>query len=267
MQPAYQPSGNFPAANSTDFRYANPASATTLPPLTQATIGDLLSAKSITWTWYAGAWSAALADGQQSSTSTHQVIYAPSTPRASPDFQAHHHPFNYYSRFDPVTGTVERANHLRDYNDLVKDAAAGTLPSVVFYKPTGNTNQHPGYANIDDADAHIADLVTKLQASPQWGRMVIVITYDEYGGQWDHVAPPKGDLLGPGTRIPAIIVSPIAKAGTVDHTQYDTASVLRLITRRYGLDTLPGLAQRDAALVRNGAPAMGDLTNALNLGS
>ena len=65
--------------------------------------------------------------------------------------------------------------------------------------------------------------------------MVIVITYDENGGQWDHVAPPKGDLLGPGTRIPAIIISPFAKNGFVDHTQYDTASILRLITRRFGL--------------------------------
>ncbi len=70
---------------------------------------------------------------------------------------------------------------------------------------------------------------------------------------------------GPGTRIPAIIVSPLAKKGTVDHTQYDTASILRLITRRFGLDTLPGLAARDAALKTAGGQAMGDLTNALNL--
>jgi acid phosphatase len=95
--------------------------------------------------------------------------------------------------------------------------------------------------------------------------MVIVITYDEYGGQWDHVAPPKGDLLGPGTRIPAIIISPMAKTSFVDHTQYDTGSILRLITRRFALDTLPGLSQRDAALKGNGLDAMGDLTNALNL--
>ena len=66
-------------------------------------------------------------------------------------------------------------------------------------------------------------------------------------------------------RIPAIIVSPLAKTGTIDHTQYDTASVLRLITRRFGLDTLSGLKQRDDALTRQGGTAMGDLTNALNL--
>jgi acid phosphatase len=64
---------------------------------------------------------------------------------------------------------------------------------------------------------------------------------------------------------PAIIVSPLAKKGTVDYTQYDTASILRLITRRFGLDTLPGLAARDNALTAAGDQAMGDLTNALNL--
>jgi acid phosphatase len=95
--------------------------------------------------------------------------------------------------------------------------------------------------------------------------MVIVITYDEFGGAWDHVAPPQGDLLGPGTRIPALIISPFAKRGTVDHTQYDTGSILRLITRRFGLDVLPGISMRDKGLAVHGAPPMGDLTNALEL--
>jgi acid phosphatase len=139
------------------------------------------------------------------------------------------------------------------------------LPAVAWYKPTGAVNMHPGYANIDDADAHIASLITALQASPQWSHMVVVITFDEYGGQWDHVSPPKGDLLGPGTRIPALVISPYAKAGTVDHTQYDSASTLRLITKRFALPVLPGLAARDAALVANGGVPMGDLTDALTL--
>jgi acid phosphatase len=265
MQPAYQPSGNFPPAAATDDRYADPAAPTTLPPQTQTTMGDLLTAQSIDWAWYATSWDAATIDGTVPTGSTHAVIYAPSGPRGSPDFQPHHHPYNYYSRFDPATHTPERRSHLKDYGTMVSDIAAGSLPPVAWYKPTGNVNQHPGYANVDDADNHIADLVAKLKAGPQWDHMVIVITYDEYGGQWDHVAPPKGDALGPGTRIPAIIISPFAKAGTVDHTAYDTASTLRLITRRFGLTTLPGLTRRDQALVTGGGAAMGDLTKALNL--
>jgi acid phosphatase len=265
MQAPFQPSGNAPAAGATDLRYANAASGTTVPPQTQTTIGDLLTTKGVTWAWYAGSWNAAVADGMQASTVTRSVIYTPSTPRGNPDFQPHHHPFNYYARFDPAVHASERTEHLRDYTQLLTDITAGTLPHVVYYKPQGNNNQHPGYANVDDGDAHIADLVDKLKAGAQWEHMVIVITYDEYGGQWDHVAPPKGDKYGPGSRIPALIISPFAKAGTVDHTQYDTGSITRLITRRFELPTLPGVAARDQALVQNGGTAMGDLSNALEL--
>ena len=89
------------------------------------------------------------------------------------------------------------------------------------------------------------------------------MTYDENGGWWDHVAPPNGDLVGPGTRIPAIVISPYAKRGFVDHTQYDTASIQRLLTRRFGLVSLPGVIARDNALSQSGAAPMGDLTNTL----
>jgi acid phosphatase len=95
--------------------------------------------------------------------------------------------------------------------------------------------------------------------------MLVVVTYDENGGFWDHVAPPKGDRWGPGSRVPAIIVSPFAKRHFVDHTQYDTTSILRFITRRFGLPKLPGLTQRDAALIANHGRPLGDLTGALNL--
>ncbi|MFZ8299862.1 alkaline phosphatase family protein, partial [Staphylococcus aureus] len=74
-----------------------------------------------------------------------------------------------------------------------------------------------------------------------------------------------GDMFGPGSRIPAIIISPYAKKGFVDHTQYDTTSILRFITNRWSLPTLPGITTRDTSLVANGFTAMGDLTNALNL--
>jgi len=267
MQPPYQPSGNAPPVSDTTHLFANPDAANTLPPQTQANIGDKLDAKSVTWAWYSGAWNQAL-------TSTTAATYSqppangPGTtnpPPVAPTFQFHHQPFNYYTEADPAAHPDYRAAHLKDYTDLVAAATAGTLPSVVFYKPEGDLNQHPGYANVSDGDAHIADLVAKLQASKQWANMVIVITYDEFGGQWDHVAPPKGDLIGPGTRIPAIIISPFANMGTVDHTQYDTGSVLRLITRTFSLDPLPGITVRDKALTDNGGTAMGDLTPALKL--
>ena len=270
MQAPYQPSGNTPVdLNGTDGLYADPGKGSTMPPQTATNIGDLLTAAGASWKWYAGSWNAALADGMQAPTAKRTVIYAGDAngvaSTSAVDFQPHHHPFNYYAAFDPATHAANRTAHLADYTDLVSDAAKGTLPAVAFYKPEGLYNQHEGYANLENGDARIADVIAKLQASPQWSNMVIVLTYDEFGGVWDHVAPPKGDLLGPGTRIPALVISPLAKMGTVDHTQYDTASVLRLITRRFSLPTLPGITARDTALKNAGGQPMGDLTNALNL--
>jgi acid phosphatase len=109
------------------------------------------------------------------------------------------------------------------------------------------------------------EIVSHLPKSAQWPHMVVIITYDENGGFWDHVAPPKGDRWGPGSRIPALIVSPYAKKGFVDHTLYDTTSILRFITRRFDLPPLPGLRTRDAAFAAHGSLPLGDLTGALDL--
>ncbi|HUL65803.1 MAG TPA: acid phosphatase [Burkholderiaceae bacterium] len=275
MQPAYQPSGNKPVDNiGMDALFANPSAATTLPPQTQTTIGDLLTDADLSWAWYSGGWSAATAvpypyDPATNTFGASTTIYNSNSfgtaDAAHSDFQAHHQPFNYFASMDPVAHPVERAAHLKDREDLYSDAATGKLPAVVFYKPVGFLNQHPGYTNVTNADDEIVNTVAALRASPQWEHMVIVVTYDEFGGQFDHVAVPKGDLLGPGTRIPALIISPFAKRGFVDHTMYDTASVLRLITQRWSLPTLPGLAMRDAAVEASTGKPMGDLTHALEL--
>ena len=260
MQPPFQPSANAPAATDASKLYADPARPNTLPMQTEPTIGDRLDGPGITWKWYSGAWTSTLA------TATSDRMFPPLTmPGGAPNFQFHHHPFNYFAPFDPQTGAAARRAHLDDATQLFADIAAGRLPQVVFYKPQGDLNQHPGYASVDAGDRHIADLITKLEASPQFSNMVIVVTYDENGGWWDHVAPPRADLLGPSTRVPTIIISPFAKAGTVDHTQYDTASIQRLINRRFDLAPLPGVTARDMALVAAGGQVMGDLTDALDL--
>ena len=254
MQPAYQPSDALPAAGG-DARFADPAAASTLPAQTAATIGDRLDAKGVSWAWYSGAWNAASAGTPQARA----IIY-----KAPVQFQPHHQPFNYYASFDPATRPAYRAAHLKDFDrDFLADAAAGRLPAVSFYKPQGNFNQHPLYSTVSLGDTHIASVVAALEKSPQWPRMLVVITYDENGGFWDHAPVPKGDRWGPGTRVPTIMVSPLAKRGFVDKTPYDTGSVLRFVTRRWKLEPLPGVVQRDRALAVNGEPAMGDLSAAL----
>ena len=252
MYSSYQPSMNKPAAGG-NAALADPLNATTLPPQKQKTIGDLLSAKGVSWAWYGSAWQAAL-DGKNA--------------RPVPNFQFHHQPFNYFASMAP--GTAERAAHLKDGGlagaEFIKAIDAGKLEQVVFYKPQGNLNEHAGSSAVQAGDEHIADLISHLEKSPQWNNMLVVVTYDENGGYWDHVAPPKGDRWGPGTRIPAIVISPFAKQGYVDHTEYDTTSILRLITRRFGLPVLPGIAARDEKVKVRGGKALGDLSGALQVG-
>ncbi len=243
-QPPYQPSGVAPAdGGSPDMANAlgNVATDLPLPPQTATTIGDTLSAKGVSWAWYAGGWNAALADGRQPASVKRRVIYAGGD--GSPMFQPHHQPFNYFQRFAP--GSAERAQHLLDGEQLLRDAAAGRLPAVSFYKPAGRDTQHPSYTDVKSGDAHMAGVLRSLRASPQWPDMLVVVAYDENGGYWDHVAPPSGpgwgDRFGPGTRVPALLIGPLVKRGFVDHTPYDTTSILKFITERWGLAPLPGV--------------------------
>jgi acid phosphatase len=234
-QPPWQPS-RVPPARDGDPRGTDPTRHT-LAPQTQKTIGDTLTAKGVTWAWYAGAWNVALQDGLQVPERPRRVIET--TANGAPWFAPHHQPFNYFARFAP--GTPDRERHLKDYTDLLAAIEQGTLPQVAFYKPQGTLNQHPGYTDVLSGDIHLAEVVSLIKASPLWSSTAIIITYDENGGFWDHVPPPAGDRWGPGTRIPTLIISPHARRGFVDHTPYDTTSIIKLITRRFGLEPLPGV--------------------------
>ena len=92
----------------------------------------------------------------------------------------------------------------------------------------------------------IGRVMDMLARSPMRDSYALIITYDEFGGFFDHVAPPAGaaagdraDFFGPGTRVPAILVSPYAKRGTIDSTELETTSILKLIAERFQLDPLP----------------------------
>ncbi|KJV35779.1 acid phosphatase [Luteibacter yeojuensis] len=257
MGPPYSPGFNVDHKNPA---LADATSPNTLVPQTHKHIGDVLSAKNVDWAWYGGGFQAAL-DGKGDSDD--------GTFPSTPNFQPHHQPLNYYVTLAP--GTPAREKHLRDgglgespkTNRFLADAVAGKLPTVAYYKPQGDLNMHAGYSDVEAGDRHIGAIVHQLRQSPQWKNMLVVITFDENGGWWDHVAPPKGDRWGPGTRIPALVVSPFAKKGHVEHTIYDTGSISRFLTRRFKLEKLAGLQMRDDAMVKAGGPAPGDLTETL----
>lgn len=198
------------------------------------TIGRRLTDAGVPWAWYAGGWADAVAG----------------KPDAS--FVYHHQPFAYFA--DYAAGTPGREEHLKDGREMLQAIRDRTLPPVSFYKPIGSNNAHPGYTSLLRSEYHAASIIYQIQKSFIWHDAVIIVTYATNGGIWDHVAPPKADRWGPGTRVPAIIVSPFAKRHFIDHTIYDTTSILKLIEARWRLTPL---GDRDAAAA--------DLTNALKL--
>jgi len=231
------------------------ADARRLPPLTNPTIGDRLSAKNVDWAWYAGGWSNATgavgASGWTNGSGT--ACTDPNHNPASvfplcPDinFQFHHQPFNYFSNFAP--GTTARTKHLLDEAEFIQAAGKGTLKPVSFIKPVGEENEHPGYTNETEGSTHLVELIKAIVNGPNGKDTLIVITYDEFGGAWDHVPPPPNnrhgrdklaaDKWGPGTRIPALLISKRFDKSGVAHEDFDTTSILRLLEKRFDLQPL-----------------------------
>ena len=252
IQPAYQP---YAPGTSEDRR---------LPPQTHPTIGDRLSAKKVDWAWYSGGWSNANGavgkpgwtngDGSSGTCSDPDSLPTATFPYcASKLFQFHHQPLNYFASFAP--GTVERAKHLRDEAEFLSKAQNSrkkcTLKPVSFIKPVGSENEHPGYASVSTGSNHLVSLLSAIEGGKCAKDTMVVVTYDEFGGQWDHVSPPgqggtKGvhDSSGPGTRIPALVLAKgLPGSFAVDSTQHDTTSVLSTIEHRFGLKPL---TSRDA---------------------
>ncbi|MFL5934153.1 MAG: alkaline phosphatase family protein, partial [Gaiellaceae bacterium] len=262
IQPPYQP-------------YApGTAPARRLPPQTHKTIGDRLSAAHVSWAWYSGGWSNANGDvgapGWTNGTAPAATPTGCSDPNVDPTvaawprcpdnlFQYHHQPFNYYAPFTTQTaaGLANRAAHLRDEQEFIRDAGSSTshcnLKPVSFVKPSGEENEHPGYASEPDGSDHLVDLLQSIENSKCKENTLVLVTYDEFGGEWDHVPPPgqgndngPHDQWGPGTRVPALVLGPHLKGPfVVDHTEYDTTTVLATIEQRYGLAPL---SSRDAAM-------------------
>jgi phospholipase C len=265
MQSTYYPQGGF---------------GVVVPPQTHATIGDRLSEKHVSWGWYAGGWSNANGDvgapgytngSAPSATpsgcsdpyvdpSTRNGVPAAKWPRC-PDnlFQYHHQPFNYFTAFSTETtqGLENRREHLRDeveFQNLLADSSKTCkLRAVTFVKPFGAENEHPGYASEPNGSDHLVNLLKGIEQSDCAKDTMVIVTYDEFGGEWDHVPPPgqggtpgPHDVWGPGTRIPTLILSPKLKDHfVVDSVQHDTTSILATLEHRYRLEPL---GTRDAAV-------------------
>ena len=113
----------------------------------------------------------------------------------------------------------------------------GSLPEVSWVIPRDNQSEHPPH-NITSGMNWVVYVVDRIMQSPYWNSTAIIVTWDDYGGFYDHVQPPSIDKYGLGFRVPAIIISPYAKSGYIDHTQYQFESILKFIEWRFNLASL-----------------------------
>jgi phospholipase C len=199
--------------------------------LTYPNIGDELSAAKQTWAWYAGGWDAAKAD--------------PSSPEAKL-YSPHHNPFQYFQNYEDG----KYNSNMKDYKNFTQDISSGNLPAVSFIKAGYGEDEHPGTGNqsTPSAEDFTVKTINQIMNSPYWKDTAIIVTYDEGGGFYDHIAPPtvnpnKDGLQGDGPRVPAFVISPYAKENYVSHVQYDHASILKFLEWNY---KLPSLNSKDS---------------------
>ncbi len=178
------------------------------------TMADLLDAKGITWRYYAPA------NGPPSNTT-------------SSAYEAIRHIFY---------GNEWKSNNISPQTQVLTDIANGDMAQVTWIVPDWLHSDHPGN-NSDEGPDWVASIVNAVGASPFWNSTAILIMWDDWGGWYDHVVPQSIDNMGPGFRVPLIVVSPYAKHGYVSHQVYETASLLTFMERNFGL---PNLGARDA---------------------
>jgi len=172
------------------------------------TEGDLLNAKRIPWSYYAA--------------TNAQLGYI----------------WSAYSAIDRYRSDPELwAKHIRPVDDVIRDISADRLPPVTWITPRFQLSQHPEY-NFCWGQNWTIQVVNALMDSAAWKDTLLVMTWDDFGGFYDHVPPVRLDDNGLGIRVPAMVISPYARPGYVDHTTYEFSSVLRFIEDNWGLTQL-----------------------------
>ena len=120
---------------------------------------------------------------------------------------------------------------------FVTDALSGQLPSVSWLTTNAGQSEHPP-SSICEGENWTVDQLNAVMQGPDWNSTVVFVVWDDFGGFYDHVAPPSIDQYGLGMRVPLLIISPYSMAGQVSHTTYEFSSLLKFVERRFGLSAL-----------------------------
>jgi len=128
-------------------------------------------------------------------------------------------------------------NVISPQNKVLLDIAHGELAQVTWIVPDWSHSDHPGSGSMEGPD-WVASIVNAIGESPFWNSTAIFITWDDWGGWYDHVQPPVIDAMGPGFRVPLLVVSPYAKSGYISHHFHEASGFISFIEKNFDLGTL-----------------------------
>jgi phospholipase C len=242
----------------TDHTSSNPVGV-----LTGQNIGDLLTAKNVSWGWFQGGFAPTGTDTENGTTyedcgSEHENIGGAEVT----DYVPHHDPFQFYASTanpkhlppssEAAIGHTDQANHQYDLSDFYETLKDGNLPSVSFLKPAAYENAHPGNSDPLDEQTFLVNTINQIELSPDWSSTAVIITYDDSDGWYDHVDGPVvngsdtaedtsvcsgtantlsqyQDRCGYGPRLPLLVISPYTRENYVSDNLTDTASIINFI--------------------------------------
>jgi len=147
--------------------------------------------------------------------------------------------FEYWNPFSAKgsTYTASYSPHFVNRGQIFTELKTGSFPEVSWVIPSFPISEHAP-ANITTGMNWVKQVLNAIMSSPYWNSTAIILTWDDYGGFYDHVPPPQIDKYGLGFRMPTLIISPYAKPGYIDHTQYQFESMLKFIEWRFNLQPL-----------------------------
>lgn len=165
----------------------------------------------------------------------------------------------------PYFSTVRKNGQLGNIQDMSKfteAAKAGTLPAVSWVVPDNHSSEHPG-SKVSDGQAFVTDTINTIMQGPNWSSTAIFLSWDDWGGFYDHVNPPQVDVNGYGLRVPGLLISPWARRGMIDHQTLSHDAYLKLIEDRFlggaRLDPETDGRPDKRPTVREDLPQLGDL--------
>ncbi len=212
---------------------------------TGSTIADLLLGAGKTFAWYSEGWSSVqTSDPMCPSAPMDCPLKLPTYPCI---FDPGDVPFLYYSQFEGSNPSI-----MRDYTQLAKDLDGGTLPDVSYVKAIGYRSEHPGVSDtISAGETFVTGLVKAVDASCYKDSTLVLVTWDEGGGFFDHVAPPPESTVDNqpyGTRLPLLAIGPYAAVGTVSHVTMEHSSIVKFLEYNFLGGKTGQLSARDAVV-------------------